>query len=160
MNNGFPEDTPPPPPPPAPGNLIDTPPPPLVEPQQREDDFNRVFAWHQREIKFSIAAELYYRDLRVRCGAPPFHDYETVGDFTPEACRILYCAHLDAATIRRLRLQSPEDQLRILDEWTEKNIAPHEFDAAVTLAMEINAAISRARTRPAESGDNIDGAGN
>lgn len=138
-------------------SLADT--PPLITPEQRNADFNRVFHWHGREIALTIASELFYRDFRVRCGAPPLADYETAGDYIPEACRILYCAHLDAAACRQLRMLSPEDQMRHHDDWVAANIQRHEFTAAVTLAMDINATLHRARTQPAEGSD-VDGVGN
>lgn len=132
---------------------------PLITAAQRETDFNRLFAWHGKEITFSIASELYYRELRVHMNAPPLGAYGTLGDFAAEAPRVLYCAHQTAQSLRLLRLLSPLDQMAAYDEWLNKNIALHEIDAAAKLANEIQEAITRARTQPTE-GEDLDGPGN
>ena len=133
--------------------IIDTPPP------DREADFNRVFAWHGREVAITIVSELYYRELRAHGNAPALGDYVTQYDRDAEAPRLLYCAHLNAATIRQLRLLSPEQQLEKLDAWTAGNIQLHELRAAGKLADEMINAIHRARTQPADS-EHLDGPGN
>lgn len=143
-------------PPPA-GNLADA---PRTSAQQREDDFNRVFSWHGREISFSIASELYYRALRAHLNMPPLGSYQTLADFSAEAPLVLYCAHFRAADLRALRLLAPEDQVAAFDAWVESNIGIHELNAATQLAQEINAAIARARTTPHDTGDKVDGLGN
>ena len=140
-------------------NYLDT--APLVTPEQREADFNKLFAWHGVEIAITIASELYYRELRAHMNAPALGDYVTQYDRDAEAPRILYCAHLKAADIRRLRLLSPFEQIELYDTWVEKNIPLHELRAAGKLADDMLDVIHRARTQPAESGDDpIDGAGN
>lgn len=132
---------------------------PIVSPQQRETDFNRAFSWHGKEINFSIASELYYRELRAHMNAPPLASYNTMADFSAEAPRVLYCAHQTAQTIRVLRMFPPAQQIEAYDQWVEVNIAIHELNEAAKVAQEIQDAIARARTQPADSGD-IDGAGN
>jgi len=132
---------------------------PLITAKQREDDFNRVFAWHGREISFTIASELYYRELRAHMNAPPLASYNTMGDFAAEAPRVLYCAHQSAQALRILRLLSPMQQLAAYDEWIQKNIGIHELDQAAKVANEIQEAITRARTQPADT-EEIDSAGN
>lgn len=140
------------------GNLTEGTPP--VTSQQREADFNRVFVWRGKEIKFSVASEGYYRDFRVLCGAPPLGSYRTKADFTPEAARVLYCSSLTAAEIRAVRLLQPDNQIEIFDQWVEENITFQEMEAAADLAEEINAAVRRARSKPMEGEDDIDGMGN
>lgn len=149
----LPSDSPPAPPPTLPEVITDTP------PVDREADFHRVFAWHGAEVKLTIAAELYYRELRAHGNAPALGDYVTQYDRDAEAPRLLYCAHLDAATIRKLRLLPPVQQLELLDVWTERNIPLHELRMAGHLADEMINAVHRARTQPAEGGE-VDGVGN
>ncbi len=105
-------------------------PAPLVSAEQRDADFNRVFAWHGREIAFSLMSEIYYRELRAHMNAPALGSYATLGDFAAEAPRVLYCAHLDLPAIRSLRLLPPPQQIEVFDVWVEKNIALHELHAA------------------------------
>lgn len=138
-------------------NLTDT--APLITAEQRETDFNRVFAWRGHELKITLANELYYRDLRVRMNAPPLAAYATMADFAAEAPRILYSASLDVSALRVLRLLPTDAQLMAYDAWVEKNIALHEMDAASTLADEMQQCINRARAHSA-TGDTVDGSGN
>jgi len=140
------------------GNLIDT--APLIDPQQRENDFNRVFAWHGKEISITLVSELYYRELRVHGNAPALGSYDTQADFAPEAMRVIYCAHLSPENIRSLRLMSAPLQLAAFDAWVEKNIALHEVNEATLLARQMNECVARARARVAESDGGIDGSGN
>lgn len=154
--------TDPPPPPVAPdANITDTA-PPSVTAKQRSDDFNRIFTWRGHEIAITIAGELYFRELRTHCNAPPLGSYTTSADFSAEATRILYCAHLSLGMIRRLRTLPADLQIQAWEEWIEKNILFHEINAAIDLAQEMQQCIARARTQPADtgSGDAIDGAGN
>lgn len=132
---------------------------PLITAQQREDDFNRTFAWHGREVALTLASELYYRELRAHMHAPALGSYATLGDFAAEAPRVLYCAHQTRETLRVLRLLPPQQQIEVYDTWVEANIAVQELDAAAQLAEDINAAIARARTQPVEDSD-LDGPGN
>lgn len=157
----LPEDHPPALPAPSqPGeNLVDT--APIVTHEQRENDFNRVFLWRGKEIKYTLAGEIFYRDFRTLMGAPGLWDYKTEGDFFPEACRVLFCASFTAAELRKLRCLDQASLLQFFDEWCEKNIAFHEAEKAVALAREINDAIMRARTQPAEDAEGgLDGMGN
>lgn len=154
----LPTDTPSSPSSPPAGSLVD--PASQVTEAQREQDFNRVFVWHGKELTFSIASEIYYRELRVHMNAPPLGSYATMADFAAEAPRVLYCASQTAQSIRLLRLFSPLQQIEAFDAWAEKNIAFHELDAATELAREIQDAITRARTQPADDGEEVDGLGN
>lgn len=131
-----------------------------VTDEQRESDFHRVFAWHGKELTFSIASELYYRELRAHMNAPPLGSYATMADFSAEAPRVLYCASQTSQSIRLLRLLMPLQQIEAFDAWAEQNIAMHELDAAAELAKDIQAAITRARTQPADDGEEVDGLGN
>ena len=142
---------------PAAGTLIDTAP---ATAAQREHDFTRLFVWHGREIRFSLAAELYYRELRAHTNAPALGDYITQFDADAEAPRILYCAHHSAAELRALRLLPPITQVERYDAWVEQNISLAEFLAAARVARELMEAITRARSVPAATGDEPDGAGN
>ncbi len=158
----LPADTNEPPPPFTPalpaGNLIDALPP--VTAQQREDDFNKPFVWREKEINFSIASELYYRELRAHMNAPQLWSYQTLGDFAAEAPRVLYCASLTAAEIRKLQLLDQEDQIKKYSEWVEANITLAELTAASELAQRINAAVARARSKPAAGEGELDSLGN
>lgn len=151
-------ETPAPPPPSVP--IISADPAPLITSDQRETDFHRLFAWHGTEIALTLAGEFYYRELRAHMNAPPLGSYQTMADFTPEAMRILYCAHLDQKTARALRLLPPFRQIELFDAWVESNVKIHEIDAAAKLADEMQAVIARARTTPAETNDDLDGMGN
>lgn len=146
--------------PPPPVAVITDPGPPPVSDEQRAADFHRVFTWRGKEIAFTIASELYYRELRVHTNAPPLSSYQTMGDFAAEATRVLYCAHQSAKQIRALRSLPVPVQVELFENWVEANIALHELDAAAELAQQINDTIARARTQPVETGDSIDGAGN
>lgn len=154
----LPTDTPPALPPPGSDDIIDT--DPIITPQQREADFNKLFTWRNKEITFSIASELYYRELRVHMNAPPLGSYATMADFTAEAPRVLYCSHFNAAQLRAFRMLPPDVQVERYDHWVQQNIAFHELELAAKVAEEINAAVMRARTQPMETGDAIDGLGN
>lgn len=141
------------------GNLTEAPPP--VTSQQREADFNRVFAWNGQRLNFSVASDGYYRHLRCTMNAPPLSSFQTMGDFTAEASRLLYCSSLTAVQIQGLYLLPPEDQVALYATWVAENTKFHELEAAAKLGTEINAAIARARTQPMETdaGD-IDSMGN
>jgi hypothetical protein len=159
----FPTDTTEPAPPFTPlalpdGNLSD--PQPLATAEQREDDFNKPFVWRGNEITFSVASELYYRELRARMNAPSLNSYLSLGDFAPEAARVLYCASHDAKAIRKLQLLDSDDQLERYHTWVEANIQMHELTAASELARKINAAILRARTQPTAGEGQLDSLGN
>ena len=157
----LPEDIPPPAPKPALplGNLVDEPAP--ITPQQRAADFSKRFVWHDRELTFSIASEFYYRDLRTHLNAPPLHTYRTMGDFSPEAGRVLYCCSLSPEEIAALQLLPPAKQIQHLNRWVEANITFAELLEAAELANQINAAITRALTKPMENEEEeIDGMGN
>lgn len=143
---------------PPPVNLTDT--APLITAEQRETDFNRLFAWHGVEIAITLANELYYRELRVHMNAPALGSYDTMGDFAPEAARVIYCAHLEAAAIRQLRLMSAELQIAMHDAWVLKNIALHEIAAVSRLAQEMQECVARARASVLPTGDSVDGSGN
>jgi hypothetical protein len=157
----IPTDTPPPSPPPSLplGNLTEEAPP--VTADQRAADFTKAFIWKTKELIFSVFSEMYYRTLRMHMNAPPLGSYQTLGDFTAEAPRVLYCASLKAKDIRALQVFPVEIQIEQFEDWVEKNILFHELIRAAELAKEINAAIARARTQPLENGeDEIDGMGN
>lgn len=157
----LPADIPPPSPPPAIplGNLVDEALP--VTPQQRAADFRKIFFWHEKPLTCSVAGEFYYRDLRTHQNAPKLHTYQTMGDFTPEAARVLYCASLTAKEIATLQRLSPETQIERFMAWIEANIAFHEVLEAAELANEINAAVTRALTKPMTGeGEELDGSGN
>ena len=139
------------------GNLIDH--APLIDPAQRETDFNRVFVWRDKEIAITLASELYYRELRTHMNAPRLDSYETRGDFAPEAARVIYCAGLNAQTIRKLRMLPPQDQITAHDQWVAQNITIAELDAAAELAEQMQQCINRARAHSA-TGETVDGAGN
>jgi len=138
-------------------NLIDT--APLIDHSQRETDFSRVWAWRGKELAISLASEMYYRELRTHMNAPRLDSYETRGDFAPEAARVIYCAGLNAAEIRHLRLQPPHQQIALHDAWVEKNIAIAELDAAAEIAEQMQQCINRARAHSA-TGESVDGSGN
>ena len=140
------------------GNLSD--PLPLVTDEQREDDFTRPFVWRKKEVNFSVASELYYRELRARMNAPSLNSYLSLGDFAPEAARVLYCASHDSKAIRQLQLLDSDEQLERYHTWVETNIHMNELTAASELARKINAAIARARTQPTAGDDTLDGLGN
>ena len=141
------------------GNLTEAPPP--VTSQQREADFNKRFVWRGNELTFSVAGEIYYRELRTHMNAPELFAYKTLGDFTSEAPRVLYCSSLSAKDIRSLQLLPAEKQIERYGVWVEANIKLNELIAAAELASEINAAIARARTQPLETeGDEISSMGN
>jgi hypothetical protein len=133
---------------------------PLITPEQRENDFNRLFAWHGVEIAITLANELYYRELRVHMNAPALASYDTMGDFAPEGARVLYCAHLDAASIRKLRLMSGEHQIAVHDAWVLKNIGIHEISAVSKLAQDMQECVARARASVMPTGEGVDGSGN
>ena len=156
----IPADNPPPPSAaPALENLKDTVPP--ITAEQREEDFHKVFRWREKEITFSIAAEFYYRTMRMHTNAPPLSSYDTLADFAPEAALILYCASLNAPQTRVLRGMPAEEQIKRLDQWVEKNILINELDAAAAIANEMQVLIHRARAQPMETGEGgIDGMGN
>ncbi len=140
------------------GNLTESPLP--VTAQQREADFNRVFVWDGKQLSFSVASDGYYRHLRVTMNAPPLSSFQTMGDFTAEAPRVLYCSALTPLQIQGLYLLSPEEQVARYAQWVEENIPFHKLEAAAKLATEINAAIHRARSQPMEGEDDVDGLGN
>jgi len=158
----LPESTNEPPPPFTPiipaGNLVDAPPPATA--QQREDDFNKPFVWRDSEINFSVASELYYRELRTHMNAPPLGDYLTEADFGAEAPRVVYCAALTRAEMRALRLRSAERQIEAFDQWVERNIQFHEIDRIIALAQQINVVANRARTQPTAGDEGLDSLGN
>lgn len=154
----IPTDTPPPASSPGPDDIVDT--APIITPQQREKDFNKLFTWRGKEITFSIASELYYRELRMHMNAPPLNSYVYMADFAAEASRVLYCCHFNAAQLRALRMLDPKEQIERYDAWAEANIAFHELDRAAEVAQQINDTIARARTQPMETGDPIDSLGN
>ncbi|WP_395734093.1 hypothetical protein [Prosthecobacter sp.] len=159
----LPADIPAPPPPSSTaipdGNLIDTPPP--VTAKQRAEDFNKRFFWHGQELRYSVASEFYYRELRTHMNAPSLHTYRNVGDFTPEGSRVLYCSSLTPKDISALQLLPHEKQIERYHAWVGKNIAFHELIEASELGVEINNAITRAMTKPLETEeDEIDGMGN
>lgn len=141
------------------GNLTEAPPP--VTSQQREADFNRVFVWHGQRLNFSVASDGYYRQLRCTMNAAPLSSIQTIGDFTSEAPRLLYCSSLTAEQIQGLYLLPPEDQIARYMAWVKDNVQFHELEAAAKLGTEINAAIARARTQPMETdAGEIDSMGN
>jgi len=129
---------------------------------QRETDFHRTFTWRGKTLALTVIGELYYRELRTHCMAPPLADYATLADYVPEAARLIYCASLDRKAISALRMQPPQQQVQSWEEWTERNIALHELDAVAQTAQEMQQAILRARTQPAadDGEEQIDGVGN
>jgi len=139
-------------------NLTEAPPP--VTPAQREADFTQPFVWHGERLNFSVASDGYYRHLRVTMNAPPLASFQTLGDFTSEAPRVLYCSALSAAKIQSLYLLPPEKQVACYTSWVEENIQMHELEAAAELATKINETIYRARSQPMETEKDIDGLGN
>lgn len=141
------------------GNLVDEPAP--ITPQQRAADFIKTFVWRGKELIFSVASELYYRTLRMHMNAPVLGSYETLGDFTAEAPRVLYCASLTAKEIRVLQALPAEKQVDLHELWVQENILFHELLPAARLAREINEAIARALTQPMENEEEqLDGMGN
>ncbi len=141
------------------GNLTEAPPP--VTSQQRSADFNKRFSWRGKELVFSVAGEIYYRELRTHMNAPELYAYKTLGDFTSEAPRVLYCSSLSAKEIRSLQILPAEKQIECYGAWVESNIKLNELIRAAEVASEINAAIARARTEPLETdGDEVGSMGN
>lgn len=138
-------------------NLIDT--APLIDSTQRETDFHRVFVWKNRELKITLANEVYYRELRAHMNAPRLDSYKTKGDFAPEACRILYCSALSAADISVLRRCSERDQIAAHDQWIAQHITLADLDDAADLAEQMQQCVHRARAH-STTGDTVDGAGN
>jgi len=136
--------------------------PDLVTEEDRVADFVTEHTWRGQPISFTIASELYYRDLRAMQHAPALGSYLTDGDYFPEAVRTLYCAHLSLDHIRALRRLSHEEQAECLEQWTMGNITLPERSLAVKTAQAIHAAITRASTIPMDSAttDNLDGLGN
>lgn len=127
----------------------------------READFNRTFTWRGKPLAITIAGEMYYRDLRTLCAAPALSSYQTLGDFAPEASRVLYCASLDYRSIQDLRRLPSHLQVEAWEQWVEKNIAFNELDLAARTAQDMQQVIARVRTRPLDTdGDTIDGSGN
>lgn len=137
------------------------PPSPPITAEQRAASFRAVHFWRGKQVEpWTLQRELYWREYRAHVGAPAIGNYQTTGDFLPEALRILWICHLTPDQIKLLRTLPIELATQSCDAWAEANCTlGEEAQKASQIGQAILEAVLLAKTVPIDEGNEYDSLG-